>query len=781
MSNRSNRAQMYEDLSADFGASLGNPKSVAQKNQKGPSGPHLQPGFHIRSGVRASRRSAYHTANADMILLQPTTPFTIAQPANELTGQHSTLASPIQFNDIQHDHDPYTGYFPASSIRNTQSYRPHVLEHDMSIALNDSEPSFSTFPFDGYYAAPLEPMIGGQQSPPNQQGDHTIDDAVDNDFNFDGFDFGEPNPDIDTSQEDLDRILAMPIHKPLASIHAPLGIIYGGSATVQGSAEEDAALPQELQNQTGTQNEPSQSVPQSDTDPAATPTDAQHVPEQQAGGLTNVAGASNITANLVNANANANNATNAAAPTLPLWQGDTPLQPSSQVNNVTLNFATKQDYLAYKGSRLQARPSDSSLPTTWAAKGVHVLRLKRAIIDNSKAEDKKSGSWKKRWSGAPGKLFYDENGIEHICWELVDKSIKLHRFGPGVLNCYDPNHSKKYRKGLGLTFQQRINAIVEYLLKSKARVDTLMKHDTLDTLVAIPHLLIPSSKANRDFNNSRGEDIKIGRQIRQIHEETSSEDQNAVAVDQGGTSSGIDIVADGRNDAEFSPDPSRASRASQSPQNAGQFSSHSGTVAALDHQATDLFEQNHAGSAPPTRQPQVGPATSSSKPSSSTTRSRKGKERSDPLPRLQPDSSATEATSARTLNGNGKRAAETASDPTSPTKHARNRTWKGAEEEPEYAKPSSSKMRAPNSQLNANDRPIAQPHSRLSSGSTSSQVHPRQHSVALALNRSSYAAQTSADPTAIGSSSSAKAPSTSPNRKRSATTEFDAPPVPKRR
>lgn len=166
MSNRSNRAQMYEDLSADFGASLGNPKSVAQKNQKGLSGPHLQPGFHIRSGVRASRRSAYHTANADMILLQPTTPFTIAQPANELTGQHSILASPIQFNDIQHDHDPYTGYFPASSIGSTQSYRPHVLEHDMSIAFNDSEPSFSTFPFDGYYAAPLKPMIGDQQSPP---------------------------------------------------------------------------------------------------------------------------------------------------------------------------------------------------------------------------------------------------------------------------------------------------------------------------------------------------------------------------------------------------------------------------------------------------------------------------------------------------------------------------------------------------------------------------------------------------------------------------------------
>ena len=152
---------------------------------------------------------------------------------------------------------------------------------------------------------------------------------------------------------------------------------------------------------------------------------------------------------------------------------------------------------------------------TWLQKCVHILRLKRAMIDPSRAADSKGTSWAKRWAKAPGWLFYDNEAIEALCVELVEKAINMHKFGIGVLNYYDPEHSKKCEEeAMKLTFQERMDYMVEYSMLSKDRLNKMLKHDFLDTFVAIPHLPIPNSNRNRGHNSNRGQDIKAGRQLR---------------------------------------------------------------------------------------------------------------------------------------------------------------------------------------------------------------------------------------------------------------------------
>lgn len=210
----------------------------------------------------------------------------------------------------------------------------------------------------------------------------------------------------------------------------------------------------------------------------------------------------------------------------------TPLEPSNKTNGVTLRFQNGQELQAFKDQHRGTPNTDPSIPTTWAAKLPHVLRAKKAMMDTTHAKDKRGTSYGKRWAGAPDKLYYDEEGVEAIAHEIVERLAELALFGPGIFNCYDPEHYKKYEAAhKTFTFQTRMDMIVELLLKSKDRVNKLMKHQGIDDVVGFPHLLVGSSDRNRDFNDNRAMQLEVAREVRKAAPGTDA-NQIADAVRQ---------------------------------------------------------------------------------------------------------------------------------------------------------------------------------------------------------------------------------------------------------
>ncbi|KAJ4985623.1 hypothetical protein SVAN01_08898 [Stagonosporopsis vannaccii] len=330
----------------------------------------------------------------------------------------------------------------------------------------------------------------------NTASDHVVTDGSDDNEYFDlgNIDFGDVDPGVNYSHEEIDDFLNLPMNEVAG---------FGTSAAfvtndVIPTANE--ALPKSVAHD---RNEVSTQTPQTLgllSEPSAAQTSEHGYTFANDGEVSEEQNLLDISEN----------------------DSSNRFEPSEAVDSVLLHFDTEDKYLAYKRSQKNVNPHDPTLPTTWAQMMSHVLRLKKAMIDVSKSEDSKGDSFKKRWSKALPELFYSDQGIEDICWEIVFKTVDLHKYGIGILNCHDPEHLKKYKSALDLSFEERMDKMVEYALKSKARVDTLMKHDTLDTFVAIPHKLITASKANHTFNGERMKDIKVGRVARKAGATTAS-------------------------------------------------------------------------------------------------------------------------------------------------------------------------------------------------------------------------------------------------------------------
>jgi len=101
-----------------------------------------------------------------------------------------------------------------------------------------------------------------------------------------------------------------------------------------------------------------------------------------------------------------------------------------------------------------------------------------------------------------------------VCDKLVDLAIELHTHGPAVFRCYDPNQNAKYKAGFKrMTFAQRIDKIVELLLRSKSRVNDLMKHKGMDDVVGFPDELIKDSVRDHEHNNKRADNLTLAQAV----------------------------------------------------------------------------------------------------------------------------------------------------------------------------------------------------------------------------------------------------------------------------
>jgi hypothetical protein len=88
---------------------------------------------------------------------------------------------------------------------------------------------------------------------------------------------------------------------------------------------------------------------------------------------------------------------------------------------------------------------------------------------------------------------------------------KLYREGTHFITILDPKILQEAAVWRELTFLQRKKKFVELLKSYKSRVDKLMRGPCLEEYVLTIGKLIKQSKANRENNDRRGQDLVEGR------------------------------------------------------------------------------------------------------------------------------------------------------------------------------------------------------------------------------------------------------------------------------
>ena len=111
------------------------------------------------------------------------------------------------------------------------------------------------------------------------------------------------------------------------------------------------------------------------------------------------------------------------------------------------------------------------------------------MTDMSVAQDKRTNpSFRKRWveSLAIHQEFgYPRASFEMACWGLLKATERLHTHGISCFGIFDQGTLNKAAKEAGLTFEQRIQVMCDYMRLSKKRVDSIMKGDGIETFVAV--------------------------------------------------------------------------------------------------------------------------------------------------------------------------------------------------------------------------------------------------------------------------------------------------------
>jgi hypothetical protein len=89
---------------------------------------------------------------------------------------------------------------------------------------------------------------------------------------------------------------------------------------------------------------------------------------------------------------------------------------------------------------------------------------------------------------------------------------KLYREGTHFITILDPKVIADAQESRHLTFSERKDKFVELVRHYKSRVDSLMRGSCMEEYVIIVGKLINQSKANRENNDRRQNDLTAGRQ-----------------------------------------------------------------------------------------------------------------------------------------------------------------------------------------------------------------------------------------------------------------------------
>ncbi|KAF2278908.1 uncharacterized protein EI97DRAFT_352895, partial [Westerdykella ornata] len=136
------------------------------------------------------------------------------------------------------------------------------------------------------------------------------------------------------------------------------------------------------------------------------------------------------------------------------------------------------------GVRFRPPRPDRSIPTTDEEKQEIVRALIEAIYDTSDtAEVGTTEAFQHRWVK---RHHYHPSGVEKVAWKLLDKTIKLHRFG-WMAPVYD-------------------ETVMVDVMKT-----SLLKGDKYWTVIGMPALLLSRSKMNKESNKKKKARLEYAR------------------------------------------------------------------------------------------------------------------------------------------------------------------------------------------------------------------------------------------------------------------------------
>ncbi|KAF2822699.1 hypothetical protein CC86DRAFT_423977 [Ophiobolus disseminans] len=167
---------------------------------------------------------------------------------------------------------------------------------------------------------------------------------------------------------------------------------------------------------------------------------------------------------------------------------------------------------------------DDTVPSTIDEQAEWVLRLRTAMEDMSKYEDGTSAKIRLRWldrdwvKGQERKEddvltnpYYPPHWMEEKCWEIVNMCTRLHQIGPSTISSRNPGFLEMSFAYKDLTFEQRMNIMIDCALRCKNRVGELIGGGMIEKYLVTAPELVKQSMTNRDNNLRRQVFINEGK------------------------------------------------------------------------------------------------------------------------------------------------------------------------------------------------------------------------------------------------------------------------------
>jgi hypothetical protein len=157
------------------------------------------------------------------------------------------------------------------------------------------------------------------------------------------------------------------------------------------------------------------------------------------------------------------------------------------------------------------RKNDNSIPKNHNQRRAWVLCLKLAMKNRQGVMDKSPSRWKE---DAP--YHYLENDMERVCWDVVHSAEQLHLYGLSCFPIYDPSTYDNLRKDSQLTFQKRMEYLIENLCFFNLKCNAILKGEGVELLVAGLRVKLTMASGNRKQNVHRSEQQRLGKAV--MHE-----------------------------------------------------------------------------------------------------------------------------------------------------------------------------------------------------------------------------------------------------------------------
>jgi hypothetical protein len=154
---------------------------------------------------------------------------------------------------------------------------------------------------------------------------------------------------------------------------------------------------------------------------------------------------------------------------------------------------------------------DATIPTTPEEQQEIVKRLIKAIRNTDGVRDiPHKPSFIHRW-GKKSKYF-SVGDFEKLGWLILRWVVQIHLDG-WKYPIWDEKLRKAIQKTAGMTFKERIDAIINLLHHNKRTCEDLLKGEKLFTVIGIPLGLQSRVKQNKTQNGNRSDYIKVGRDV----------------------------------------------------------------------------------------------------------------------------------------------------------------------------------------------------------------------------------------------------------------------------